>query len=51
MWNIVLIKSYKIHEIIIPHIILMHYTINRGYNMLLCHIERVSVDNARAAKQ
>ena len=23
----------------------------RGYYMLLCHIERVSVDNARTAKQ
>ena len=24
--------------------------LNRGYSTLLCHIERVSVDNARAAK-
>ena len=26
-------------------------TVYRGYNMLLCHIERVSVDNARTVKQ
>ena len=28
---------------------LKQYLINRGYNTLLFHIERVSVDNARTA--